>query len=80
VYTTFPDDLQNASSFWKHRCLPDHDAIAVDTPMPKPNHRRYDEAEHQVQFALRYQAAVKHIQLAFEQASSAAAAKGGWRA
>lgn len=80
VYTTFPDKLQNAPDFWKHRCLPDHDAIAVDTPMPKSKHRRYDEVEHQVQFALRYQAAVAHIRLAYEQASSVAAAKGGWRA
>jgi hypothetical protein len=77
-YTTFPDELKNAPDFWKRRCLPDHDAIAVDTPLPKPAHRRYDEAEHQLQFALRSQAAVLHVRLAYERAAAVAAANGGW--
>jgi hypothetical protein len=79
-YTTFPDDLQNAPDFWKRRCLPDHDAIAVDTPLPKKAHRRYDENEHQLQFALRYQAAVSHVRQAFTEANIAAKRCGGWQA
>ena len=78
-YTTFPDDLQNASDFWKRRCLPDHDAIAVDTASPSASHRRYDEMEYQWQFALRNEAAVKQVRAAYQQAAAVASAKGGWR-
>ena len=78
-YTTFPDTLENAGNFWKRRCLPDHDEIAVDTPEPKGDHRRYSAREHKAQFGLRYHAAIRHIREAYKQADAAAKAKNGWR-
>ncbi len=61
-YTTFPDDLREAPGFESRRCLPDHDAVAVDGPTPKPAHRLYsDPREYAEQFALRRKAAVQHI-------------------
>jgi hypothetical protein len=52
-FTTFPSELKNAAGFAHRRCLPDYDASAVDTPTPSGSHRRYDEAEYALQFAIR---------------------------
>jgi len=60
-YSTFPDELEKAGDFHWRRCLPDHDAVAVDGPRPRSAHRHYNEQEFQVQFRLRQGAAVEHI-------------------
>ena len=64
-YITFPDDLQQAPTFPHRRCLPDHDALAVDSPVPKEAHRRYDHQQYAEQFQLRRTAAVEHIRLVY---------------
>jgi len=64
-FTTFPRELKTPANFAHRRCLPDHDTIAVDTPRPSSAHRRYDEAEYALQFALRRGAAVEHIRAAY---------------
>jgi hypothetical protein len=60
-YTTFPDELEASPTFKHRRCLPDHDALAVDGPGRKEAHRRYDTREYREQFRLRQTAAVQHI-------------------
>jgi len=65
-FTTFPSELKRAPSFAQRRSLPDHDALAVDTPQPGAGHRRYDEQAYAVQFALRRGAAVEHIRAAYQ--------------
>jgi hypothetical protein len=61
-YTTYPDDLENKKELALHRCLPDHDNLAVDGPKPGKSHRLYvDNTEHERQYNLRRDAAVKHI-------------------
>ena len=64
-FTTFPSELKTPANFAHRRCLPDHDTIAVDTPRPSSEHRRYDAAEYALQFALRRGAAVEHIAAAY---------------
>lgn len=58
-YTTYPDELEPELGF--RRCLPDHDALAVDSPRPVPSNPLFDPTEQQIQFALRRQAAIEHI-------------------
>jgi hypothetical protein len=66
-YTTFPDDLQDRKDFPEHRCLPDHDLIAVDS-----NSQGHGNACHRYfgqwgeQYALRYAAAVEHVRDAYD--------------
>lgn len=62
-FTTYPSSLRPALPL--RRCLPDHDAIAVDSADRPAYQRRYDEAEYQFAFADRRQAAVEHIRAAF---------------
>jgi hypothetical protein len=64
-YSTFPDDLQDAPDFWKHRCLPDHDQLAVDEPEPRHGgyHRYLNEWSQQ--FERRRAAAVAHVRQAY---------------
>lgn len=65
-YTTFPDELEEARDFAHRRCLPDHDAVAVDGPGRKEVHRHYDDQEYRAQFTLRRRAAVEQIHSAYE--------------
>ena len=60
-YTTFPGDLKNAPDFFRRRCLPDHDVVAVDGPNPTSEQRHYTRQEYPAQFKLRRNAAVEHI-------------------
>jgi len=60
-FTTFPKDLENAPDFSWHRCLPDHDMVAVDGPNPGPAQRHYAGKEYLKQFNIRRNAAVRHI-------------------
>ncbi len=64
-FTTYPSDLKDPAELALHRCLPDHDLVAVDSATRKPTHKLYDEMEYQWQFALRRQAAVDHIRQLF---------------
>jgi hypothetical protein len=65
-YTTFPDELEDAADFGRlRRCLPDHDALAVDSSVRDEDHARYTPADYQRQFALRYAAAQAHIRQVF---------------
>ncbi|MGD1148409.1 MAG: transglutaminase-like domain-containing protein [Thermoanaerobaculaceae bacterium] len=61
-YVPFPGDLERATDFGKRRCLPDHDAVAVDGPGAKPTHKLYtDMRQYAKQFAARRHAAIEHI-------------------
>ncbi len=64
-FTTFPDDLENSPDFPSHRCLPDHDKVAVDGPNARPDQANYRGKAYRRQFDLRRQAAVEHIQKAY---------------
>jgi hypothetical protein len=64
-YSTFPKDLQRAPDFPCRRCLPDHDALAVDGPQPGSGHLRYDLPRYREQYTLRYAAAVEHVRNAY---------------
>ncbi|MBZ5497445.1 MAG: hypothetical protein LAP85_13675 [Acidobacteriia bacterium] len=74
-FTTFPDDLETSPDFSWHRCLPDHDMVAVDGPNPKPEQRHYAGNEYLRQFNLRRNAAIEHIRSVY--ASWPARADGG---
>ena len=65
-FTAFPDELENAPDFLWRRCLPDHDAIAVDSPSRSDSHRRYTEQVYREQFRWRRDLAVRHIKAAYE--------------
>ena len=65
-YSTFPDELKNGPGFAHRRCLPDHDAMAVDSPTPGSAQRRYAGAEYTRQFQLRRTAAVQHIRQIYQ--------------
>jgi hypothetical protein len=66
-YTTFPHDLEHAPGFASRRCLPDHDAVAVDGPGRSSAHRLYtDPKEYREQFDLRKKAAAEHIRGAYQ--------------
>jgi hypothetical protein len=64
-YSTFPSRLRNAPDFPCRRCLPDHDALAVDGPRPGSGHVRYTPSRYKEQYALRYVAAVEHVRKAY---------------
>lgn len=62
-FTTFPNELENAKNFEWRRCLPDHDAVAVDSPDKGSSHRLYrTQANYLSQFRLRRAVAIEHIQ------------------
>ena len=65
-YTTFPDDLGDRRDLKDHRCLPDHDLLAVDGPSPAtdPRHRYFSSWDEQ--FQLRRAAAVEHVRAAYK--------------
>jgi hypothetical protein len=65
-YTTFPSDLKDRGDFPQHRCLPDHDQVAVDEATPKSSQRHYSSQEYPAQFRLRRQAAVDHIRKVYQ--------------
>jgi hypothetical protein len=65
-YTSFPDDLENADDFSRHRCLPDHDMVAVDGPNPKPEQRHYTGTEYLRQYNMRRNAAIQHIRKTYD--------------
>jgi hypothetical protein len=71
-YTTFPDDLENSLDFSRHRCLPDHDQVAVDSATPKKEQLHYSGDEYRRQFKLRYGAAVAHIRQVYQDWKAAA--------
>lgn len=64
-FTTFPGELKRASDFRWRRCLPDHDAVAVDGPERKAAHRHYSPAEYPGVFSRRRQAAIEHVRAAY---------------
>lgn len=64
-FSTFPEELKNASSFAWRRCLPDHDAVAVDGPDRKAAHRHYTKDEYKAAFRFRRQAAIEHVRAAY---------------
>ena len=70
-YTTYPDELETAAELEWRRCLPDHDAIAVDSATPKSSHTHYAGAQYARQFALRQQAAIEHVRELYKRATSA---------
>ncbi|MBZ5589903.1 MAG: transglutaminase-like domain-containing protein [Acidobacteriia bacterium] len=68
-YVPFPDELtRDTEDFARRRCLPDHDAVAVDGPAAKPGHKLYtDKAVYSKQFDARRQAAIEHISWIYKQ-------------
>ncbi len=61
-YTTYPSDLKKPKELHKHRNLPDHDALAVDTPTPEQQeHFFVRNGTYLEQFKLRQQAAIDHV-------------------
>jgi hypothetical protein len=68
-YTSYPDDLKSATQLGPRRCLPDHDLIAVDDAASedKPNHLYPAKAVYNAQFALRRDAAVRHVRSLYRQ-------------
>ncbi|ESS71239.1 transglutaminase domain-containing protein [Methyloglobulus morosus KoM1] len=61
-YTTYPSDLKKPNELQKHRNLPDHDCLAVDTPTPsQKDHFFVKNGTYQKQFKLRQQAAIEHV-------------------
>lgn len=65
-YTSFPDELERKTNFESRFCLPDHDVVAVDSRKRKDEHM-YEKDEYKKQYELRRQAAIEHIQAAYEQ-------------
>jgi Transglutaminase-like superfamily len=61
-YATYPGDLKKPKELQKHRNLPDHDCLAVDTPTPeKKEHFFVRNGTYLEQFNLRQQAAIDHV-------------------
>ncbi|MBZ5512717.1 MAG: hypothetical protein LAN70_16335 [Acidobacteriia bacterium] len=66
-FTTLPDELQNSKDFAHHRCLPDHDEVAVDDVIPKSQQRHYQKgSEYTTQFRQRRKAAIDHIRQVYQ--------------
>ena len=65
-YASIPDDIQYRADFCTRRCLPDHDAVAVDSEKYKSKHKLFDAATYQVQYKARVQAAITHISQVYE--------------
>jgi hypothetical protein len=61
-YASIPDSLQDNPDFPARRCLPDHDAVAVDgQKFDADKHKLFNEKDYNRQFAARKKAAVEHI-------------------
>jgi hypothetical protein len=69
-FSTFPDDLQDRHDFPDHRCLPDHDLLAVDGPNPRKEVAHRYAGVWAEQYALRRTAAVEHVRMACAQWSA----------
>lgn len=68
-YTTYPKDLKKPAELERRRCLPDHDALAVDSEQPGSSHKVFTKAaEYREQFRLREDAAVRHVEKVFLEA------------
>ena len=66
-YSTYPNELKTpATELARRRCLPDHDALAVDSEQPGKSHLVFTKAaEYREQFRLREDAAVRHVEQAY---------------
>jgi hypothetical protein len=61
-YTAYPDELQTQAQLAPRRCLPDHDAVAVDSRTCPDGHRLYPTVrQYKRQFELRLDAATRHV-------------------
>lgn len=61
-FTTYPPDLKEPLELQKHRNLPDHDALAVDSPTAgQQEHFFVKNGTYAEQFNLRQQAAIVHV-------------------
>ena len=59
-YSTYPGELQ--AQLAPRRCLPDHDAVAVDSSTCPDSHKLYPSAQqYKRQFQLRLDAATRHV-------------------
>lgn len=67
-YTTYPSDLKSPKELQKHRNLPDHDALAVDSPTPGQQANFFvKNGTYTEQFALRRQAAIDHVTQVYQE-------------
>lgn len=66
-YATYPNDIQEPKVLAPRRCLPDHDLLAVDKRVTKvdPQHLYPTVAAYNHQFALRKNAAERHVRALF---------------
>ena len=66
-FASIPNVLQNNADFAMRRCLPDHDALAVDSPTYNPDkHKLFtSKREYDEQFIARKAAAIAHIKKAY---------------
>jgi hypothetical protein len=65
--TAIPRELKKRADFPKRGSLPHHNEIAVDAKNKEAGHRLYkDDAEYARQYALRYDAAKRHIAQEFK--------------
>lgn len=79
-FTSYPDELQTQKELEPRRCLPDHDALAVDSDHPHGGHRLFpDAAEYGEQFRRRKDAATRHVELAFLEWYGAHGDAGLWK-
>jgi hypothetical protein len=63
-YSTYPDELQTQAQLALRRCLPDHDAVAVDSSSRPDSHKLYATVrQYKRQFKLRLDAAIRHVRL-----------------
>lgn len=62
-FAAIPDELQNSADFARRRCLPDHDAVAVDSQSYDPDKHKLFKTpeEYQRQYQARVNAAIEHI-------------------
>ncbi len=61
-YTSYPDELETEAQLAPRRCLPDHDAVAVDAGTCPEAHRLYPRVQHyKRQYRLRLEAATRHV-------------------
>ena len=66
-YASIPNVLQNKKDFKMRRCLPDHDAVAVDSPaFDAKKHKLFTADEYSLQFTARKNAAIDHIAIAYK--------------
>jgi hypothetical protein len=61
-YTTYPDELESETELAPRRCLPDHDAVAVDSRTAADSMKLYATVrEYKRQYDLRVDAAIRHV-------------------